>query len=413
MARHTPETLLISAALNSHDPYFWRKWGLSSKHFHGYRDQAEWVETFGTDFARTPNWEEFLSQWSDFPPAYDQDDGKYPASEVVKQYNTRVSTRTMLKASNLIKSGEVEDGLETLRLMDIHEVIDAPQNVLSDMSLLSDYQAPQDRVVAPWRSLQSRTMGIGKGELWYIAARPSQGKSIHTALIAANAAMQGRRVILYSMEMTKEAVTIRLQVMLAHMLGIKGVSHNKIRARKMDPRDYKAMVEQIAERVPGTIHVHTPAEGPCRPGVVSARAADYDLNVVDYIGLMRPDGTGRAVDDWRTIAAMSNELKEIALARNTRMVVASQINRDGEHSSKPPKLSQMSQSDALGQDGDVVLTLTKYKRLAGATHFSIEKNREGEAGVQFFSKFDVDAGDYAEISRQEADDEAADNEYDD
>lgn len=412
MARTTPETLLLSAAINSKDPYFWHKWGITSRHFHGYRDHAEWVEAFGKDFGRTPNWEEFLTKWDDFPPSTDQEDGKWPASEVVSQYNTRVTTRAMLKASGLIKAGEVDDGLEVLRSMNIHKVVDAPQNVLNDYSLLDDYHAPQDRISVPWKSLQSRTMGIGEGELWYVAARPSQGKSIHTALMAAHAALQGRNVIIYSMEMTKDAVMIRLQVMLAHLLGIKA-SHHDIRTRRMDPRDYRKLVGAIEANVPGSIHVHTPKEGPCRPSVVSARAGDYDLNVIDYIGLMRPDGHGRAVDDWRTIAAMSNELKEIALARGTRVVAASQINREGEHSIRPPKLSQLSQSDALGQDGDVVLTLTKYKRTEGASHFSLEKNREGESHIQFFSKFDVDGGDYTEITRVEADEIAAENEYDD
>jgi replicative DNA helicase len=146
--------------------------------------------------------------------------------------------------------------------------------------------------------------------------------------------------------------------------------------------------------------------------VVRARAADYDLNVVDYIGLMKPDGNGRAVDDWRVMAAISNELKEIALGANTRMLVASQINREGDNSLAPPKLKNLSQSDALGQDGDVVLTLMKYRRQAGATHFSIEKQRDGEADVQFWSRFDVDTGNYDEITRDEAD-ELTDNWGDD
>jgi len=403
MPRQTSESLLISAAINSHDPYFWKQWGVTSRNFHGYRDEAEWLEAFGKDYMRTPSWDEFHMKWPDFPMNREQEDGKYLAVEVIDQYNTRVSTRAMLRATNLIKGGDVNEGLKHLKEMDIHTVVDAPKNLLIDYSLLDDYHTPEDRIEVPWHSLQSRTSGIGKGELWYFAARPSQGKSALTSYMAANAALQGRRVIIYSMEMTQRAMMVRLQVMMASLLGIDA-SHYAIKTRRMDPRAYKQLVQEIEERVPGVIHVHTPKEGPCRPSVVAARAGDYDLNVIDYIGLMRPDGAGRAVDDWRTMAGISNEIKEIALARDTRMLVASQVNREGESSKRPPKLVNLSQSDALGQDGDVVATLSKYKGRKGASHLSLEKNREGEAQIQWFTDFDVDHGNYTEITRDEADD---------
>lgn len=412
MARQTSETLLISAAINSEDPHFMKRWGIIPKHFHGFREEAEWLAEFGKDYGRTPSWVEFGTKFDDFPANHEQEDGKYPADEVSDQHNTRVVTRTMLKASMQIKAGNVGDGIEMLRLMDIHKAVDAPRNVLSDRSLLTDYEKPQDRIEVPYKTLQYRTLGIGPGELWYIGARPSQGKSIHTSVLAAHAALQGRRVIIYSMEMTREAMAMRLHTIFAQLLGVP-ISLYDLRRRRLDPRTYKKVLDAIEEKVTGVIDIHTPAEGMCRPSVVASRAGDYDVNIIDYIGLMRPDGHGRAVDDWRVIAAMSNEMKEIALSRNTRILAASQINRDGDHSFRPPKLSQLSQSDALAQDGDVVLTLTKFRRVDGVSHFSIEKNREGQAQTQFYTKFDVEHGDFEEVDINEAKEIAAENDQDD
>lgn len=411
MSRQTPELLLLAAIVNSLDPNHHKQWGIIPEHFTGYRDEFEWLEAFGKAYERTPTHEEFKTKWPDITLSTEQMDGKWPAEEVIDGYNSRTVLRTFTRAGALIKQGEVRDALEMIRTMETHAVVDPPTNALVDYSFLDDYDTPEDRIALPWKTLQSKTDGMGVGELWYVAARPSQGKSAHTAVMAAKAAMEGRRVIVYSMEMTKRAVQVRLQAILAHMLGIK-VSARDMRSRRWDPLEYKRLMQEIESAVPGEIHVHTPKEGPCRPSVVRARAGDYDLNVVDYIGLMKPDGNGRAVDDWRVMAAISNELKEIALGANTRMLVASQINREGDNSLNPPKLKNLSQSDALGQDGDVVLTLMKYRRQAGATHFSIEKQRDGEADVQFWSRFDVDTGNYDEITRDEAD-ELTDNWGDD
>ena len=137
--------------------------------------------------------------------------------------------------------------------------------------------------------------------------------------------------------------------------------------------------------------------------MVASRCSEYDLTVIDYVGLMAQDGGGRAIDDWRVMATISNTLKTIALAQKARLLCAAQINRDGETGSAPPKVKNLSQSDALGQDGDVVLTM-RAKAKNVATHFSLEKNRHGTSGVHFFTTFDPNTGTYTEVSGDHAED---------
>jgi hypothetical protein len=412
VTRLTPEALLISAVVNSTDPYHHKQWGITSKHFLGYRDEFEWLEIFINTFGRTPTHEEFKAQWPEVTLSATHDDGKWPATEVIDQYNARVALRTFTKAGTLIKGGDVKGALTLVKAMDTHTIVEKPQNALVDYSFLDDYDQPEDTLTLPWEFLQDKTDGMRKGEVWYVGARPSQGKSAHCLVMAARAAMEGRSVIYYSLEMTKRAVQVRLQAVLANMLGVK-ISARDMKSRRWDKLEYKRLMETIEASVPGAIMVHTPAEGPCRPSAIAAAAKDYDLNIVDHIGLMRPDGGGRSTDDWRTIAGMSNELKEIALASDTRMLVASQINREGQSNQRPPKLVNLAQSDALGQDADVVITLKRYQtrdgRNADASHFSIEKNREGDVYGQWFTAFQPDIGNYRQITRDDADELAHDD----
>jgi replicative DNA helicase len=85
------------------------------------------------------------------------------------------------------------------------------------------------------------------------------------------------------------------------------------------------------------------------------------------------------------------------------MVCAAQINRDGETGNAPPKVKNLSQSDALGQDADVVLTM-RAKPHDVATDFSIEKNRHGSSGIRFYTTFDPNTGVFTEISAEQAED---------
>jgi hypothetical protein len=153
----------------------------------------------------------------------------------------------------------------------------------------------------------------------------------------------------------------------------------------VDTEVYRRFIGELAERLTasgGALDIHTPADGAVSPSVVAARCGEYQLTVVDYIGLMAQDGGGMAIDDWRVMAKISNSMKIIALGQSTSMLCA---------------------ADALGQDGDVVLTM-RSKPKDVATHFSLEKNRHGQSGIHFYTTFDPNTGVYTEISAEHAED---------
>ena len=111
---------------------------------------------------------------------------------------------------------------------------------------------------------------------------------------------------------------------------------------------------------------------------------------------MRADDGGRT-QEWQTLAGISNDLKILAGTAQSAFLVASQINREGETGKEPPKLANLAGSDALGQDGDVVLTMRKEAHNVG-TAFSVEGNRHGEE-VKFYTTFDPNSGTFDEVDK--------------
>lgn len=105
-------------------------------------------------------------------------------------------------------------------------------------------------------------------------------------------------------------------------------------------------------------------------------------------------------------AEISNSLKNVAKAKKCRIFAAAQINRAGdvgENSPIPPKKKDLAQTDAYLQDADFLVTMTRM-RGGHAAAYSLEKNRDGEDGARFYTKFIANQGDFTEITRAEAED---------
>lgn len=401
--RRTSETLLISAIINNPDDRFlYQKFNIAPEHFIGHQEEFEWVVNYIERIDEVPSAEEVLARFPDFRYSENQVQMAYQAADILEAAAKRELKRKMSDAAYELESGHVASAYSMLGL-DAPTVSAAPISLLDDTTIFDRYNEERDTINLPWDALQGYTDGIGPAELWYIAARPAQGKSYTLLNIAAEAVLQGRKVIIYSLEMTQLQVQQRMHVILAQMLGLGPVSHTSIRRRNMDLLSYKKLHRDIRDRVKGDFWVITPAEARVTPALIASKADDFDLSLVDYIGLMHTNEGKASIEDWRIAAQISNELRAVSLGKKCRIIAAAQISRDGDKrwGQMAPKLSQLAQTDALGQDGDVVITMNRYAR--GALAYSLEKNRHGESYVSWFSKFDPEYGDFEQITRNKAD----------
>lgn len=66
-------------------------------------------------------------------------------------------------------------------------------------------------------------------------------------------------------------------------------------------------------------------------------------------------------------------------------------------------MRSMASTDVYVQDADTILTMTRL-RGGHAAALSIEKNRQGQDDVRFYTKFLANRGDFSEVTRAEADD---------
>lgn len=400
MASAAAEALLISALINNQDVTEAARYGVTPMHFIGYPVEYSWVVNYLEIYREQPSEAAFLEHFKDFP-FKNHTDVRYACDQVLEAFYGRKFMENATLGLEAIRRGSVSEAYEIITKTEYAQTSSKPHSMLST-AFLDSWEEPQKGIEVPYPTLQRATGGLKPGNLWYLAARLGQGKSAYLLDIATHAMLQGKKVLYYSLEMSEHELRARQHSILARKMGYTDFTATQLLRHQIDLPSYKRFLGELEEFVPeGDMHTHTPAQGPVSPAVISSRASEYDLIVVDYATLMVTDAGEHASSDWRTATQISNRLKLVGLAHGVPILAAAQINRDGEHGDLPPKIRNLAQADALGQDGDVVITMRSRARNV-ASIFSLEKNRHGLSGLRWWTVFDVDNGVFHEISEDQA-----------
>jgi replicative DNA helicase len=229
---------------------------------------------------------------------------------------------------------------------------------------------------------------FGEGDLVIIAARPSMGKTFFALDLAKNAASElaekGKKVALFSLEMSSEALATRL------MSALTGINSNVIATNAMDLEELGRVESAIKANLP--IIFDDTAAVSCshiRRALVKAKGS-VGMVVVDYLQLMRGEGRNREQE----IASISRGLKAVAKDFKVPVIALSQLSRAVETrgGSKVPQLSDLRESGSIEQDADIVCFLYRpeYYEITedgdgnstkGLLSFVVAKNRNGALGT--------------------------------
>lgn len=413
MARH-PEEMLISALVNTGDVLQAENLGLTSGHFHEWQEAYDWLIDYKIKYKTEPSKTALLGAFKDFPFS-EHSDVTYAVDQVLRSHLKYAVSRLLKETSERIKADEPEEALDLLhsRTQKISANIDASSgigNSIKDYSTSLDYALERATSDVPLgmpfahTTIQERTLGMNGGDLWIKAARLGQGKTWDLINDSVENLLAGKKVIFYSLEMNKRQMEYRFQTVLGNRLGYKLTNDQISKGRGLDLLEYKEMLSAISSQVPGELLINDRRRGKITARTIAGQVNKHvpDLVVIDYLSLMSNASKSNYSQSWENISAIVDEVKEVACQFDVPILTAAQINREGERGSwRPPKAVNLAGSDSLGRDADCVVTMKRFGR--GAMVYSLEKNRHGQAGDIWFSRFDPNNGDFREITRTEAD----------
>ena len=209
-----------------------------------------------------------------------------------------------------------------------------------------------------FNDLDRKTSGFQNSDLIILAARPSMGKSAFALNVAQHAALkQGKRVVIFSLEMSKEQLGMRLLAMEAR------VDSNKLRTGNLTAEDWESISDAALRFADADIIIDdTPGIGVMEMRNKCRRIGQekpIDLVIVDYLQMMSADKVGSGENRQQEVSQISRYLKQLARELRCPVMVLSQLSRAVEQrqGDKRPILSDLRESGAIEQDADVVMFL--------------------------------------------------------
>ncbi|MHA7900790.1 MAG: replicative DNA helicase [Henriciella sp.] len=207
--------------------------------------------------------------------------------------------------------------------------------------------------------LDEATGGFHDGDLVILAGRPSMGKTAVAVNLAFGAAREGKRVALFSQEMTKAQLAYRASSSEARRQKLGKIPYQDIRANRAT-RSQLQILRDTAKTLPASICWDatsrlSAADIRSRCRSFKKKMGGIDLVVIDYLGIMNL-GITKQLNRTQAIGQVTGALKDMAKHFNVPVILLSQLSRQVEQrDNKRPMLSDLRDSGDIEQDADTVI----------------------------------------------------------
>jgi replicative DNA helicase len=224
-----------------------------------------------------------------------------------------------------------------------------------------------------YHDLDEVTGGLQPSDLIIMAARPGVGKTSLSLGIAHNAAERGRRVGVFSLEMSREQLVQRLLAVET------GVDSQQLRLGYLTDEDWHLVSDAIGRLAQMPIYIDDSAglnimEVRSKSRRLEAEVG-VDMLIIDYLqlmqGTMRRDG-----NRVQEVSEISRGLKMLARELNIPIVACAQLSRAVEsRTNHVPMLSDLRESGCLAGETPVYLpdegVYRPIEQLAGRSDFRV------------------------------------------
>jgi replicative DNA helicase len=277
------------------------------------------------------------------------------------------------------------------------------------LDYLHEHKGEISGIKTGFADLDALTTGLQKSDLIIVAARPSIGKTSLALNIAEHAAVNdGRTVGVFSLEMSKEQLVLRL------LSSVAKINSQRLRTGLLEEMDFTRLAPAMNALAEAPVFIDdTPNISTMELRTKARRLqaeSGLDLLIVDYLQLMQSTVLSRDANRVQEVSEISRGLKALARELQVPVVALSQLSRQAEmRESKEPRLSDLRESGSIEQDADLVMFLWREKERGAEeaeidgeiVNLTLAKHRNGPTGrVQlWFKKGQTRFTSYADAER--------------
>ena len=289
-----------------------------------------------------------------------------------------------------IRQGKTSNAPSKLRDIIVNDVYDRLQKLTGeDKDLYKGF-------TTGFADLDKVLTGLNRSDLILIGARPAMGKTSFALNLARNVAAVGKRkVLFFSLEMTKEQLAMRV-------LGTEArVSSMKMRNGNITPDEWiklgnaTSALNDCELYFDDTSTITVP-----EMKAKIRRLGGVECVIIDYLGLIK--GSTRSENRVQEVSEITRGLKMMAKDLNIPIVCCAQLSRgtEGRGKSHKPQLADLRESGSIEQDADIVMMLyrpdyykgekddeevTEQQASVNTVEVIVAENRHGETGTVEFA----------------------------
>lgn len=402
------EQHLISSVLRDSDLQVAIGEHVNAEMFTSYPDEWEWIEDYFRRYRKTPTKTAFKNAWPKFVIRTVNDTAHF-SHEVRKQHSRKMLRSAMVDTTNLLSDGKVDDaiGLMSAKIVSIaanmgigddSDILSSYQDILADVQMRRDRveETGYSGVPSGFTKLDRVTGGFHPGTLSIVGARLGEGKSWLLQRCACSAVIEGSTVQFDALEQSRSEVGMRIHSLLSSQSDVSREIFNSqslMRGEDFNIGRYKKFLREVRTSLPGKLHVADAKRGKVGLMTIASQIERNkpDIVFVDYLTLMEKTG-----GEWQDVAALSSGLKTIAQQYNVAIVAAAQLNRANGLGKEPAGAEALAQSDAIGQDADMIITMKQQS--PSALTCKLAKNRNGRGGFKWYVEFKPGEGIFREVA---------------
>lgn len=368
---------ILNKVLASKDYSIIESNNLTVDYFYTYRAEFNYIKDHYSKFGLIPDIRTFTEVFPEFKVESVQEPVNFLVSELQREYASRQAATLYNIIKDKLESGDIEEAMQLINTAHISlGSATSSTDISKDFSRLDRFK---DRVngnngsylSTGFYELDKMIGGIDtQNENMVIVARTGVGKSWILYKMAANAFALGKRVGIYSGEMSVDKVATRIDTILGHISN-RGLNRG-------DPyvqAAYENYIQHfeagtLGEIVPnylpgGCIEVLTPNDLGDLATVdqlkVFIEQKNLDILFVDQYSLLKD--TSRAKQPFEQVANISKAIKNLQVLTQKPIIAVSQMNRTGGKDAAGDEIeansTQIGLSDRIGQDATTIIYLSK------------------------------------------------------
>jgi len=250
-----------------------------------------------------------------------------------------------------VRTGQSDRGFVPLR-----QIYD---QFLEDRAALTEPAQNTAPVMTSFNALDELLGGMQRADMLILGARPGLGKSALAVNICLNAAKNGFTSGIFSLEMSREQLALRI------LAADAGVDAHRLRLGLYTEAEEQRIIDSIGSLSDMPVFIDdTPFQGIVEMRGKSRRLSlehGVDLLVIDYLQLVQGEAKGRFGDNRvQEVSEISRSIKGMARDLNVPILTCSQLSRVVENrTGHRPQLSDLRDSGSIEQDADVVMFISR------------------------------------------------------